>query len=185
MGWFTSKPTQEQYLNSVIKVATNLYLNTIKGENGVSTNFQFELVDSKYRYLIFCCSAVFTTILAYDEKKNIQPEILFNGCIQFLKWAGNEYPSEYFETDRYGQYVENVEHVFQEFFKPWAKWLSLEQQGKNSEIVDLICAMIRSTESKKETEEEDINRLGELALEINGRLATINSAVLELAKKKQ
>jgi hypothetical protein len=183
MGWFTKRPTQQQYVNSVVKVVTNLYLNTIEGENIVLTNFQFDLDDSKYRYLFFCCSAVFTSVLAYDEKKNIEPEKLYHGCIQFLKWAGNEYPNEYFNTNNYGQYIENVQIVFQEFLNPWSKWLALERQNKNSEIVELICLMIHSAESKNPIDKNDIKRLEELALEIDCRLPTMNEAVFELAKK--
>jgi hypothetical protein len=184
MGWFTRKPTQQQYITSVIEVATNLYLNTIKGENGVSTNFQFELDDSRYRYLVFCCSTVLTTVLVYDERKNIQPEVIYSGCIQFLKWAGNEYPNDYFDTDNHEEYIENVQSVFQQFLKSWSKWPSLEQQGKNAEIVDLICTMIRFAESKECIDKDDVNRLGELAIEIDCRFPSMNSAFLELAKKK-
>ena len=34
--------------------------------------------------------------LAYDEKKQIQPEALINGCLRFATWAAKENAQEYF-----------------------------------------------------------------------------------------
>src|SRR5262249_52142484 len=117
-------------------------------------------------------------------KKNIEPEKLYNGCVQFLKWAGNEYPNDYFNTNNYVQYIENVQSIFEKYLNSWSKWPALEQQNKSAEIIELICSMIHFAESRKPIDKNDAKRLGELALEIDCRLPTMNSAVLELVKKK-
>lgn len=184
MGWFTRNPSQRQYIDSVVKVATNLYINTLSGINGVTTNFEFELFDSRFRYLIFCCTTVVTSVLAYDENKKVKPDELCNGCIQFLNWAGKEYSDEYFTQKENIQYlIDKTTNIFNDYLQEWSLWQELELQMKNNEIVDLICKMIRAAESEKLINDSDIKRLKGLGLEIDCRMPSMQEAVKELARK--
>jgi len=71
--------------------------------------------------------------------------------------------------------------ILQEFLERWLQCPTLEKEGRNGEIIDLISSMIRTTESDKGIDPEDPNRLGDLALQIDCRLPTMQGAVMELA----
>ena len=95
-GWFRRKPTQEKYVQAAFTVASNLYLHTIPGAENplVPVPLKFNLPDSRFRYLMFCLSTAITAALVYDEKKEVQPEALINGCLHFAtgwpqKWLRN------------------------------------------------------------------------------------------------
>ena|SRR6185437_893461 len=184
MGWFSRKPTQQKYIEAAITVATNLYLHTIPEAEDAPAVLEFNLPDSKYRYLIFCLSAAVTAALAYDEKKEIQPETLIMGCLHFAAWAANENAQEYFDNPAQSQVsASNATTYLQEFLKHWAQWPELEKQGKNMEIIDLICSIIHTTESQTQTNQSDKLRLEKLALQIDCQLPTMRGALIELANQ--
>src|SRR5439155_23869150 len=146
MGWFSPKPTPERQVEAAVTVATNLYLQTIPGAKDAPISLQFSLPDSRYRYLIFCLSATVTAIFAYDEKKDIQPDGLIKGCLNFATWAATENPKEYFSALPSRQDAANSANAYLvEFLKHWSKWPEFEKEGKNTDIIDLICSMIHST----------------------------------------
>ena len=151
MGWFSRKPTQEKYVEAAVTVASNLYLQTIPGADDAPSDLQFHLQDSRYRYLLFCLSAVVTSALAYDENKEIQPEAFLQGCLVFATWAARDNAEQFFGHP--AQYARGIgQQIFQEFLTQWSQWPTLEKEGKNDEIIDLICSMIHTTESNESVE---------------------------------
>jgi hypothetical protein len=184
MGWFSRKPTQEKFVEAAVTVASNLYLHTIPEAEDAPAELKFSLPDSRYRYLLFCLSAVVTAALAYDEKKQIQPETFFNGCLLFATWTATEQAQEYFDAPASAQAaVSDASTILKEFLKHWAQWPILEKEGRNDEIIDLICSMIHAAESNEPIEQTDMDRLGELALQIDCRLPTMRGAFVELANR--
>lgn len=184
MSWFTRKPTQQKYREAAITVATNLYLHTIPGAEDAPAPLQFSLPDSKFRYMIFCLSAVVTAALAYDEKKQIQPEALIKGSLHAANFIATDC-QEYLVGDSASSQdsVENASGYLQEFLKHWSRWPELEKEGRNAEIIDLISSMIHTTESNLPAEKTDMQRLGDLALWIDCRLPTMRGALIELANR--
>jgi hypothetical protein len=184
MGWFSCKPTPQKYVEAAVTVASNLYLQTIPGAKDAPAPLEFRLQDSRYRYLIFCVSTVVTAVLAYDEKKRIQPEALIDGCLHFVSWAAKESPGDYFDNPAASQhFADSAPAYFQSFLKQWSQWPALEKEGRDNEIIDLISLMIRSTESNRPAAEADMRRLGELALQVDCRLPTMRGAFSELVAK--
>jgi len=184
MGWFSRKPTKQKQVEAVIKVATNLYLHTIPGAEDAPVLLQFDLPDSRYRYLIFCLSATVTAVLAYDEKKDLQPEVLFKGCLHFATWTASENAQEFFSDPSCAQdAVNNTTTYFIECIKHWSAWPELEKEGKSAEIIDLICSMIHTTESNVPAEKMDVQRLGKLALQIDCQMPTMRGAFIELISR--
>ncbi len=183
MRWFSWKPTQQKYVEAAITVATNLYLHIIPGAEDAPAPLQFSLPDSRYRYVIFCLSAVVTAALAYDEKKQIQPETLIKGCLHAANFIATDC-QEYLVGDSASSQdsVENASAYLQEFLKHWSRWPELEKEG-NDEIIELISSMIHTTESNLPAEKTDLQRLGRLALWIYCRLPTMRGAFIELADR--
>lgn len=184
MSWFSRKPTQQKYVEAAITVATNLYLHTIPGAEDAPAPLQFSLPDSRFRYLIFCLSAVVTAALAYDEKKQIQPEVLIKGCLHFATWIATENAQEYFDDPASSQdSIKGAPADFQDFLKHWSRWPELEKEGRNAEIIELITSMIQTTESNLPAKQNDMQRLGDLALQIDCRLPIMRGALIELANR--
>jgi hypothetical protein len=185
MNWFRRKPTQQKYVEAAITVASNLYLQTIPKSDGTPAPLHFTLPDSRYRYMIFCVSTVVTAALVYDERKEIQPEALINGCLQFLTWLANERPDEYFDNPANAERsINSTTASLQEFLKQWSRWPEFEKEGKSAESNELISHMLRTTESDLPAETEDLRRLGNLALDIDSRMPTMRRALVDLANRK-
>lgn len=184
MSWFTRKPTQQKYIEAAVTVASNLFLNTIPGAEDAPAPLQFGLTDSRYRYMLFCLSAVAIAALAYDEKKDIQPQALMEGCLQFARWIASEHAQDYFDDPTSSQdSINNTKAYLQELLKSWSPWPELEKQGKHAESIELISRMIRATESHLPADTADMQRLGSLALSIGCRLPTMSGALIELASR--
>jgi hypothetical protein len=181
MGWFSRKPTPQKQVEAAVTVATNLYLDTMQRAEDEHISLQFNLPDSRYRYLIFCLSATIAAVLAYDEKKEIQPDVLFKGCLHFATRAATENAQEYFSVPSRPQDATNSANAyFTEFAKQWCKWVDLENEGKYAEATELICSTIHTTESNVPVGEMDIQRLGKLGLQFACRMPTIRGAFIEL-----
>jgi hypothetical protein len=185
MGWFTRKPSQQKYTEAAITVATNLYLHTIPGAEGAPASLQFILPDSRFRYMLFCLSAAVAAALAYDEEKQIQPEPLIKGCLQFATSTATENPQEYLGDSATSQdsLGSSAMAHFQEFLKYWSRWPELEKEGRNLEIIELISSIIHITESNDAPTESDRERLGPLALQIDCWLPTMRGAFTELVSR--
>jgi hypothetical protein len=182
MSWFSRKPTQQKYVEAAINVASNLYLHTIPGADDAPAPLQFNLPDSRFRYMIFCLSTVVTAAIAYDEKKHIQPEALIKGCLHF---AANEKTLQQYFDDAASSHlsIDTAIAYFEDFLKCWSRWPELEKEGRDAEVLEIISSMIRTTESNLPAETSDIQRLSKLALQIDFRLPTMRGAFIELANR--
>ncbi|MCX6980629.1 MAG: hypothetical protein NTV08_07740 [Verrucomicrobia bacterium] len=184
MSWFSRKPTQQKYIEAAVTVASNLFLHTIPGAEDAPAPLQFGLPDSRYRYMLFCLSAVAAAALAYDEKKHIQPQVLMEGCLQFARWIASENAQEYFDDPtRSQESIDTAKAYLQELLKSWGRWAELEKRGEHVESIELILHMVRTTESHLPADTADIQRLGSLALSIACRLQTMRGALIELASR--
>jgi hypothetical protein len=182
MGSFTYTPPQQKHVEAAIKVATNLYLHTIPGAEDAPAPLQFDLADSRFRYMIFCLSTVITVALAYDEKKQIQAQELINGCLHLVTGSAAEhFAQEYFDDPASSQdSIDGAATCLLEFLKHWSRWPDLEKEGRSAEIIELISSMIHTTESSSLVTESDKGRLGPLALQIDCWLPTMRGAFTEL-----
>jgi hypothetical protein len=134
--------------------------------------------------MIFCLSAVLAAALAYDEKKQIQPEALIKGCLHAANLIATKDAQEYLGASASSQdSVENASAYLKEFLKHWSRWPELQKEGRNDEIIELISSMIHTTESNLPAEKIDLQRLGRLALWIDCRLPTMRGAFIELANR--
>jgi hypothetical protein len=181
MSWFSRKPTQQKQVEAAITVASNLYLHTMPEAEDAPVPLQFSLPDSRYRYIIFCFSAMVTACAR--EMKN--SDAVVNECLQFLvTWTTTDSAQEFFGgTVNPQDAANNGATYLQGFLNRWSRYVELENEGRNAEIIDLICSMIHSTESNSPSGAADTERLGELALQIDCRLPTMRGAFKELANR--
>lgn len=180
--WFRETPTeQRKYVEAAITVASNLYLQTIPGGDEAAP-LQFSLPDSRYRYMIFCLSAVVAAALAYDEEKQIQPEAFINGCLHFVTLTVSEETlGGYFDGSQVS--IDSGTAYLQDFLKYWSRWPELEEAGKLVEKKEMISYMIHTTESNVPADKADMQRLDNLAFAIDHQLPMMRSAFIDLTNR--
>ena len=172
---------ERKQIKAAITVASNLYLHTIPGAEDAPVPLQFSLPDSRYRYLVFCLSAV-ATACAREMKNH---DAVVNKCLYSLvMWTTTENVQEFFGGPVNPQDVANngAAHL-QEFLNNWSRYVDLDKEGRYTEGVDLICSMIHTTESNVPAGKADEKRLGELGLQIACRLPTMRGAFIELVNQ--
>jgi len=109
---------------------------------------------------------------------------VFNECLSFMvAYATSEGAQEFFggPATPHGVAVASGGAYVLEFLQQWARCVQLEKEGKNSQIVDVICCMIRNTESNTPAAPGDLERLADLALQVDCQLPTMRGAFVELA----
>jgi hypothetical protein len=177
-------PAQRRQVDAAITVGSNLYERTITGSVDAPAPLEFSLPDSRYRYLLFCLSVAVTAALAYDERKDIQPDVLCRGCLDFATWTATDNVQEYFGSRACPPgAADSATAYFTEFLKHWSTWPALEKAGRLQETWEMIGFMIHTTESSAPASAADQARLAKLALEIDCRLPTMRRAFVELASR--
>lgn len=178
------KPTAQKQIEATLTVASNLYLNTSPGAAEAPVTLEFSLPDSRYRYFLFCLSATITAVLAYDERKDIEPDVLIEGCLHCAVQLATERAPDFFAAPPTTQedIANNTRACFRGFCEAWQRWAELEKEGRSADVVDLICSMIHSTETDAPPTQTDIERLSELALQIDCRMPTMRGAFVDLTR---
>lgn len=81
MGWFGSKANHEKQLAALTRIVVKLYERTILlPRTDAPKVLQFELADSRYRYLIFCLS----TAHCVCARRMKNPDAVLNECASNL-----------------------------------------------------------------------------------------------------
>jgi hypothetical protein len=178
---FYTQSAQQKYVDAAITVASNLYLHTIPGAEDAPAPLQFNLPDSRYRYLIFCLSVAASAAPVYDVKEKMA---LTTGCLNCARWIATEKTEDYLDDPAGLQNsIDSSAAYFRDFLNQWSLWPALEEQGRDEEMIDQICSMIRTTESNEPVEQTDKQRLEQLALHIFCALPTMRRAFVELANR--
>jgi hypothetical protein len=134
MSWFSRKPPPRQkQVEAAIKVTTNLYLHTIPGAHDAPAPLEFGLPDSRYRYLIFCLSAV-ATACATEMK---YPDAVVDDCLRFfVTLAATERVQDFFDSPVNPQdAATNGAAYLQEFLNNWSRYVELEKKGRDAELI--------------------------------------------------
>jgi hypothetical protein len=181
MSWFKRKPTQQKQVEAAIKVGSNLYEHTVPEAEDALVTLQFGLSDSRYRYLMFC----FAAMTRACGRAMTDCDAVVNDYLRFLViWTSVENAQEFFGGPVDPQDAATGGGAYlQDFLNQWSTWFELQKAGKDLEALDLICAMIRSTESNAAAGKTDMQRLGTLAVQIDSFLPTMHEAFLELVKE--
>jgi hypothetical protein len=176
-------PKQQKQVESAGRVASNLYLHTIPGAEDAPVTLHFSLPDSRFRYLIFCLSAVLRACAPTMDKD--QFAVVFDEVLSlFVTWATTENAQEFFGGPVNPQDARrNGTTYLQAFLNDWSKYIALEKAGRDMEGVDLICSMIHTTESNVPAGTTDEQRLGKLALQIACQFPAMQGAFIELANR--
>jgi hypothetical protein len=175
MGWFSRKPKTARHVQSAVKVASNLYLLTIPGGEDAVAELQFTMPDSRFRYLMFCMSATMAAC-ATELDINAAGEAVY----ALVHVTAQERPQEFFGAAvNVSDVLRNVTPMVQWFMNTWARCVELEKERRITDIVDLIAAMMHTTESPLPATEEDTERLGPLALQIHCRMPAMCRAFRE------
>lgn len=165
-------------IEAIARIAGNTYEQTKPGAADAPAPLNFDHQDSRFRYMVFCLSAVETACAG--EMGNL--DAVVDECLSFLlTFSTTETASEFFGSPVNPQNAaKNGSTYLKGFRDDWSKYAALQNQGDYAAAIDLICSMIHTTESDEPANQSDEQRLGPLALEIVGWLPTMRRAFREL-----
>jgi hypothetical protein len=172
-------PALTKLVGAAIKVTSNLYLHTLPEAQDAPLALQFGRPESRFRYLVFCLSAVETA--CGREMKN--PDAVVKECLHFLVgWAITENAQEFFGGPVDSQAAaSNGSAYLEEFMNNWSSYIETVRGGNREAGTGVICSMIRTTESNDSSGEADVQRLRPLGEWIEDNLAPMRSAFMKLA----
>jgi hypothetical protein len=174
----------QKQVEAAVTIASNLYLHTIPGADdpwGIGpAALQFTLPDSRFRYLVFCLSALMTACAPEGGQDNL--ESVFDEALSLLlTWAIKEKPQEFFggpKNPRDARRSGTTE--LQWLLSLWSKYAIFERTDESMEGLALICYMIHAAESNVPLGEADAQRLAKLGLKIASLLPTMRGAFFDL-----
>lgn len=176
---FGRKRKTERQVEAAIKVASNLYLLTVPGGEEAVVKLDFCLPDSRYRYLMFCMSAT-AAACAVEMDLDAVGEAVFGLTLAMAQ----EQATEFFGGPvNPNDALKGITPVFHWFMNGWAKCVQLEKEQRIREIVEIVSAMIHSTESPLPSTESDVERLNKLALQIHCQFPSMRGAFKELLSR--
>ena len=171
-------------VEALIRVASNLYFQTMSGGVWSKESFRFERPDSRYRYLVFCLSVTSKACSGLIKIENMSE--IFDECVAVeTAWT--------IEEDVLGYHGDQVDLkvatdkgklYLRDFSKGWMEYLELEVLGKEMEVSKQVCRMIHSVESETPLSDADSLRLIESAMLISRMLPTMREAFVESIMKK-
>jgi hypothetical protein len=164
--WNGKSPSHKQNVESMIGLTLRLYEKTAQ-PNPLLPPLRFERADSRCRYLLFCLS---TVQLACASKME-NPDAVLNECAQaVLSYCLADQPT-YFGGDVNPQAAVNqVAPCLQDFLQQWSKYVDMVSGGNRQEVLNIISAMIRDTESSAPAGPADAQRLRTVALYVEASL---------------
>jgi hypothetical protein len=164
-------------VETIVRMTGNLYEQTKPSSAEAPTELRFELPDSTFRYLIFCLSAVEAACTGLIAN----PEVVIYECLGFLSgFSITKTGAELLGRSFSREYAQQTAPDYLESFRTqWVSYIEFDIDENYADGMDVICSMIRATESNEPVTEEDNQRLGPLALEIADWLPTIRSMFAE------
>jgi hypothetical protein len=166
---------QLKQIEAAIKIGSNLYLHTTSGAVNI---LRFNLPDSRFRYMIFCTSAM---VKACDGLIT-DPDLLAKDCLHFLSiyTTAKDNVNEFFTGFADGQDAEtNGILYFNEFLITWSTYYENVGIGNKEDATSLVSSMIHSTESNEQIEQADQERLKELSYEIERFIPSMRRAFID------
>ena len=174
--------THEKQVAAVTRIVAKLFERTLYPVRGDAPQvLQFEVPDSRYRYLIFCFSTVHT--VCARRMKN--PDAVLNECQYKLLGGAITYEGTdgffFKEPIRDPQKVANEgSEYLDDFNHRWSAYVDIVKGGNRQPATSLVVSMLHTTESDAPARSGDAPRLWPLACWVEGRFDEIWKAFIEL-----
>ncbi len=180
MGWFGGKSTHKKEVDAALRVLSNLFEKTTGGGSDAPVVLRFELPDSRYRYFVFCLSAV--QMACAHRMKN--PDAVLNDLLHtVVTIAISIDPQQFFGGSIEPQRAANqAAEYLQDYLHRWSAYVDIAGGGNAAGATGIIAGMLRSTESPKPPSEADAHRLWPLATWIEQRLKVMADAFTNMAR---
>ncbi len=179
MGWFGRKSTHKKQVDAAFKVVGNLYDASTTGRAGAPLVLRFALPDSRFRYMMFCLS----TVQAACARLMRNPDTVLNELgIRLVYGIVATDSQQFFGQTVDVQHAANVSACLQDYLHRWSAYVDMVRGGSRLEATNLICEILRSTESADPTGWQDIGRLLPLARWIEGQFDAMATAFSNMAR---
>jgi hypothetical protein len=178
LGWFGGKSRHEKEVEAATRVLANLFEKTTDGGADAPLVLRFALPDSRFRYFVFCLSAV--QMACARHMKN--PDAVLNELLHTLLVGTIDTDAKlFFGGPVEAQRVANQagEHL-QDYLGRWSAYIDIAGGGNSAAATAIVCGMVRSTESLEPPTEADARRLWPLATWIEKRLEAMGGAFVDM-----
>lgn len=175
----SNNSAQTKEVEALIKVSSNLYIRSME-ENG--DKFNFQKLDSRFRYMIFCLSVADKACRDYMSNS----DLVLKESIHFLSniLTSRDQKMEYFGESITPEVAEkNALESMNLFSSNWIRYGDLLNKGEERNAVEEITNMICATESDKQTTLNDIKRLGQFSEYIQFVMKPMSMAFKDSIKK--
>lgn len=172
----------QKQVAAMTKIAVNLYEQTyaVPALRG-TTPLRFELLDSRFRYLIFCLSIVHS--VCAPRMKN--PDAVLNACAQALISNALDVEDADGIFDRPVSDRQRVANdgmgYLEDFLHRWSAYIDVARARNRQAATGLVASMLRTTESDAPSDSTDGPRLWPLALAFEDRFKDIAGAFNSLS----
>jgi len=180
LGWFGGKSRHRKEVDAAFKVLGNLFEKTTDGGADAPLVLKFELLDSRFRYFVFCLS---TAQMACAGRMT-NPDAVLNDLLHTVV-AGSVSPDpKYFfggpvdpqqAANSAGAYIEDYLHR-------WSAYVDIVKGGNAAAATGIVAGMLRHAESESPPTQADAHRLWPLATWIEQRLTAMGNAFVGMAK---
>jgi len=175
----SSNSTHTKEVEALIKVSSNLYIRSME-EN--DDKFNFQKLDSRFRYMIFCLSVADKACQEYMKNS----DLVLKESIHFLSnmlTSRNE-KMEYFGESIAPEVAESIASECMKLFSSnWECYYELINNGEQKKAVEEIVNMICKTESDNPATLKDIERLGQFSDYIQFAMKPMSMAFNDSIKK--
>jgi hypothetical protein len=181
MSWFGGKTDHQKQVAAVTRILVRLYEETTDPRGQGPKVLNFQLPDSRLRYLMFCLS----TVHAVCARRMKNPDAVLNECAYNL--VSNILTSDD-AADAVGKGPLQPQKVMNdgsaylgEFLDRWSTYIEITNGGNRHAATGLVCTMLRETESLAPAAEGDASRLWPLACWFEDWMKAIDSSFVQLA----
>ena len=180
LGLFGGKSTHKKQVDAAVRVLDNLFEKTTGGGSDAPLVLKFEVPDSRFRYIVFCLSAV--QMACARRMKN--PDAVLNDLLhRVVAVAIKLDPQQFFggpvdpqqAANRAGEYI-------QDYLDRWSAYVDIVSGGNVAASTGIVTGMLRHTESASPPTQEDVRRLLPLARWIEERLEVMADDFADMAK---
>lgn len=194
MGWFGGKSIHKKQVAAAMRIALNLYEETTIdprlgtqhhqgiGSGLAPTVLNFQLPDSRFRYMMFCLSTVFVE----SAHRMNDGEAILDMCAQALITTALDPKAA---EQLLGQGPHDRQRVMadgstylRELFAVWSDYKETRKRGNTQGATSLMVALLYTTESLAQATEDQRPRLGPLARWIQEWMSTSDNAFVQLSR---
>ena len=160
MGWFSRKPSHQKQVAAMTRIIVNTFEKVITPDRLAQSGLQFQLPDSRFRFLMFCVASVH----AVCARHMTNPDAILNECGPNLIRGALSDPASFFDGPVKAQETAILGmNCIGDFLERWSAYIDIAKGGNTPVATGIVITMLRETETQAPAGDGDAARLTKLA----------------------